>query len=130
MNGSVDFYRTWSEYKVGFGNIDGEFFIGLDKLHALTATLKPMELLIELGDFDNVMKYAKFDYFQIGDETEKFKLIKVGTYKGNAGDSLSRYVGNLFSTKDQDNDAFPNYQEAISCTGAWWYGGCYWRSVN
>ena len=126
----MDFYRNWSEYKAGFGDIDGEFFIGLEKLHALTSTVEPIELLIQLGDFDNVMKYAKFDDFRIGDETKNFKLIKVGEYSGDAGDSLSRYVGNYFSTKDQDNDPFPNYQEATSCTGAWWYGGCYWRSVN
>ncbi|SPP79550.1 blast:Ryncolin-4 [Drosophila guanche] len=34
--GDLNFYRNWAEYKRGFGDLAGEFFIGLDKLHAIT----------------------------------------------------------------------------------------------
>lgn len=33
FNGATNFYRNWSEYKSGFGNIATEFWIGLDKLY-------------------------------------------------------------------------------------------------
>ncbi|TMW44050.1 hypothetical protein DOY81_010870 [Sarcophaga bullata] len=117
------------DYKAGFGYIDGELFIGLDKLHALTSTLKPVELLIQLQDFENVTKYIKYDDFQVGNETENYQLIKVGSYVGNVGDSFSQHVGYNFSTKDRDNDIV-HENCAVVKTGAWWYRKCYFSNLN
>nr|CAD7464222.1 unnamed protein product [Timema tahoe] len=36
FEGTVDFYKGWQDYKYGFGNIGGEFWLGLEKLHLLT----------------------------------------------------------------------------------------------
>jgi hypothetical protein len=36
QDGSVDFFRTWSSYKAGFGSQESEFWLGNENLHQLT----------------------------------------------------------------------------------------------
>ena len=90
MDGSVDFYRTWSDYQLGFGDLSGEFWLGLDKIHRLTTTntRESHELRIDLSDFANTKRYAKYSSFSIGDSNSKYTLA-VGGYTGNAGDSFA-----------------------------------------
>ena len=38
VDGSVKFYRGWTKYKFGFGNLGGEFWLGNDNLHRIAAT--------------------------------------------------------------------------------------------
>ena len=82
-DGSVDFYRGWDEYKNGFGNIGGEFWLGNQYLYRIT-TQDRYELRIDMEDFDGEHRYAYYDNFEIGGEGADFKLI-VGTYEGDAG---------------------------------------------
>lgn len=35
-NGTVDFYRGWDDYRNGFGDLRGEFWLGNEKIHQLT----------------------------------------------------------------------------------------------
>ena len=130
MDGSVDFYRTWSDYQLGFGDLSGEFWLGLDKIHRLTTTntRESHELRIELSDFANTKRYAKYSSFSIGDSKSKYTLA-IGGYTGNAGDSFARHNRMKFSTKDQDNDSW-NRNCAVTFTGGWWYRDCHDSNLN
>ncbi|XP_046805788.1 ficolin-1-like [Lucilia cuprina] len=129
QDGSVDFFRNWAEYQRGFGKIDGEFFIGLDKLHALTNNNGPQELLIVLED-KNETRHAKYSHFVVGNESEFYALQHLGVYSGDAGDSLNFHLGYKFSTKDQDNDNRDELNCAEFYTGAWWYNNCHQSNLN
>ncbi|KAK3083696.1 hypothetical protein FSP39_001573 [Pinctada imbricata] len=36
QDGTVDFYRNWAEYKMGFGHLSGEFWLGNEFIYQLT----------------------------------------------------------------------------------------------
>ena len=54
MDGTVDFYRNWSDYVKGFGTLDGEFWLGLSKINRLTNINS--SLYVDLEDFDGNKK--------------------------------------------------------------------------
>ena len=60
LDGSVDFVnRGWADYKRGFGNVNGEFWLGLDKIHRRTKTKS--RLRVELEDTQGKTAYAEYD---------------------------------------------------------------------
>ncbi len=127
FDGSEDFYRNWSDYKNGFGRLDGEFWLGNGKIHRLTN--KHQELLVELEDFENVTAHAQYDYFSIDSEEDWYKL-HLGSYSGTAGNSLPQARNKKFSTKDKDNDEHDSGSCARSFLGGWWYGECGSTNLN
>ncbi|XP_052895089.1 ficolin-2-like [Anopheles moucheti] len=128
FDGSTNFYRNWKEYKNGFGNLDGEFWLGLDRIYQLTMS-QPHELVVVLEDFDGNKPYAKYDQFEIGDENQKYEMTKLGEHSGTAGDSLSYSKGMKFSTFDADNDEWYSHC-AVDYYGAWWYNKCHESNLN
>ncbi|KFB44842.1 AGAP010811-PA-like protein [Anopheles sinensis] len=128
FNGEVDFFRNWSEYRDGFGDLDGEFWLGLEYLHELTS-VRRNELIVEVRDYEGNYGYERYKEFMIGSESDKYSL-KIGGYKGTAGDSLFYHQGMKFSTKDSDNDASDRRHCAEATGGAWWYNACSESNLN
>ncbi|XP_053739847.1 tenascin-R isoform X5 [Synchiropus splendidus] len=126
QNGLTDFSRKWSDYRVGFGNLEDEFWLGLDNIQRIAAQGR-YELRIDMKDGQEAV-FANYDKFSIGDSRNLYKL-RIGDYNGTAGDSLSYHQGRPFSTKDRDNDiAVTNC--ALSYKGAWWYKNCHRANLN
>ncbi|XP_078356736.1 microfibril-associated glycoprotein 4-like [Oculina patagonica] len=129
LDGSVDFYRGWNDYKTGFGHLNGEYWLGLDKLHGLTTNNnKRYKLRVDLEDTTGNTAYAEYGYFAVSSEQSKYQM-SLGTYYGTAGDSLSRHKSRPFSTKDRDNDSWGDHC-AVKFHGAWWYGACHSSNLN
>ncbi|XP_046863628.1 ficolin-2-like [Xenia sp. Carnegie-2017] len=127
LDGSVNFYRGWQDYKNGFGNLASEFWLGLDKINGLTSRTKN-RLRIDMEDFTGNTAYAEYDFFSVPSERQKYKLA-LGTYSGTAGDSFTFHKGMAFSTKDSDNN-----KTSMNCAneynGAWWYKNCHASNLN
>ncbi|XP_065934026.1 angiopoietin-4-like isoform X2 [Magallana gigas] len=128
VNGSVDFYRNWTEYKNGFGFADHEYWIGNDMLHKLTS-LKTQELRVDMERFNGEKAYAVYSRFSVGDETSKYKL-EVQGYSGNAGERLYNSNNMMFSTLDQDNDGKSSGSCATKYRTAGWFNSCFYANPN
>ena len=87
LDGSVNFYRGWTDYKLGFGNLSGEFWLGNDNLHRIAAAGN-MTLRVDLEDFDGNVSFAEYSIFKVADGSDKYRLL-IGGYKGTAGDSMT-----------------------------------------
>lgn len=80
LNGVVDFYRGWDDDKKGFGLMDGEFWLCLDKIHRLiNQTVN--RLCVDLEDFNKAKAFAGYDLFNVENETRNYEL-KLGIYSG------------------------------------------------
>ncbi|KAK2182475.1 hypothetical protein NP493_351g01015 [Ridgeia piscesae] len=120
QDGSVDFYRDWADYKEGFGDIAGEFWLGNDYLNDITSQAQYV-LRIEMEDFMNETRQAVYSHFAVASESNKYKLT-LGTYSGNA-------AGHSFSTKNRDNDAYSDHCSQMFKAG-WWYNQCFRANLN
>lgn len=127
LDGSVNFFRNWETYKQGFGNIDGEYWLGLENIYWLT-NQGNYKLLVTLEDWSGRKVFAEYASFRLEPEADFYKL-RVGRYHGNAGDSLTWHNGKQFTTLDRDHDAYTgncaHYQK-----GGWWYNSCAHSNLN
>ena len=73
----MNFARNWNEYKAGFGDTDGNFWLGNEIIHQLT-TERKYKLRVELKDWSGETKYAEYGQFNIGSESEAYKLTVSG----------------------------------------------------
>ncbi|KAM4675697.1 angiopoietin-related protein 6 [Discoglossus pictus] len=127
QDGSINFFTTWHSYKEGFGNLDGEYWLGLENIHRVT-NQDSYKLLIIMEDWQGRLASAEYDYFRLEAENDFYRL-RLGQYRGNAGDSLSWHNDKQFSTLDRDRDSYvgncAHFQK-----GGWWYNMCAHSNLN
>lgn len=68
----------------GFGNLAGEFWLGLEKLSYLT-NQKLYELRVEMETHHGLEAYAGYSVFTVGPEHEGYRISTLGTFYGSAG---------------------------------------------
>ncbi|KAL2083430.1 hypothetical protein ACEWY4_021203 [Coilia grayii] len=128
FDGHVDFHRTWKEYKMGFGDVSGEHWLGNDFVAQMTSDQTHI-LRIELQDWDGNSAYSQYDEFSLADESQNYRIYLKG-YSGSAGkiSSLGQ-PGSDFSTKDADNDKCVCKCSQLT-SGGWWFDACGPSNLN
>ncbi|XP_063813080.1 angiopoietin-related protein 5 isoform X2 [Pseudophryne corroboree] len=146
IDGTIDFQRTWLEYMEGFGELSGEFWLGLRKTFCILNQKNTSFMLnIALEAEDGTLAYATYDNFWIEDEKTAF-IMHVGRYFGTAGDAIRGYKKEdnqnamPFSTYDVDNDnCYPSCTfsgaKVTSCSqhnnrSGWWFSQCGLANLN
>ncbi|NXG59723.1 ANGP4 protein, partial [Hemiprocne comata] len=127
-NGSLSFQKGWREYKQGFGDAAGEYWLGNEAVHLLTSQA-PYALRIELWDWEGGQVYAHYGKFQLGSERQLYRL-SLQDYSGTAGQQSGLALqGTRFSTRDADNDnCLCKCAQMLS--GGWWFDACGLSNLN
>ena len=127
---------------MGFGSLTGEFWFGLNALHCLTSQGQ-WELRIDLKLTNGTTIYLPYNKFAVGPATEQYPLTISG-FSGYTTDPFRLHLTNTndgwalntmkFTTRDQDNDLWSDYNCAIPAhngnSGGWWYNFCAAMHLN
>ena len=124
VDGSYFFNRVWAEFKVGFGEPSGNYWLGNELLSQLTLN-GSYKLRFDLKSRSNRnWYYAEYSTFTVLTEAGNYRL-QVAGYSGNAGrDSFGYHNGMMFTTHDRDNDLHQSRNCAVNFGGGFWYIGC------
>ena len=145
VDGSVDFSQDWEHYKHGFGEVSREFWLGNERIHALTNNGSTSELIFELQNVDGIFYYPYYQNFAMDSEANNYKLTVNGFEDAKHGPQMPPY---RFSTTDGNGEEFLNLDQADfstldddndtkgsgSCSNlyyagaGWWFKDC--ASVN
>ena len=152
--------KSWQDYKDGFGDYLGNYWMGLDKIHEITQS-GTYDLYISFRNKPHVnisltyIEYAVYTNFNVDSEDEDYKMtfyeldndrsssrIKTNAYSfsNTAGAGLGRHKNLKFSTYDRDNDGISTTDCAGdpggTLYGGWWFGDdhdspqCYHVNLN
>ena len=117
--------RPWAEYKVGFGDLSGYYWLGNDLLSQLTANNRyKLSFDLQQRDTGN-WYYAEYSTFRVLSEADNYTL-QVDGFSGNVSrDAFGLHHNGLqFTTIDRDNDRASSNNCAAVTTGGFWYGKC------
>uniref|UniRef100_A0A3P9IYC2 Angiopoietin like 3 n=1 Tax=Oryzias latipes TaxID=8090 RepID=A0A3P9IYC2_ORYLA len=117
LDGSVDFDESWDKYEKGFGDLEKDFWLGLQKIHSLTQQ-RPYILRIDLEDWKEEKHWAEY-HFVVGSPSTGYAL-HVSNFSGDLQDAMTNLNGMKFSTKDRSNNDQRDSSCARNNTGGWW----------
>ena len=130
VDGSVNFFRDWENYKYGFGQLQNEFWLGNDNIFTMSLQglyPKGNDLRIDMKNWKGVYGYVKYKQFQVGNENT-FYLLHVGKFSGTATNG-GLINGAKFSTYDSYHGNHKANCPRVYESG-WWFYMCFYTNLN
>ena len=122
VNASCGFRKSWNEFRDGFSNSDGTFWLGNDNIHRMTSNAT-CQLYLRISMEKNVVQYGLYSTFSVGENSTGYKIsIQAQGSSGNLTyDALPNRNGQRFSTYDNDEDGDQGNNCASVFQGGWWF---------
>ncbi|KAK7499775.1 hypothetical protein BaRGS_00008866 [Batillaria attramentaria] len=114
---NANFERTYEEYVSGFGDPDGDFWLGLASMELLTPPWFEYELLVQFTDGAGQPANASYSDVTVTHAADGSYVINYAAFTGDSEDYLSGIQGNKFGSRPPACSA---------CQSGWWEGvtGC------
>ena len=117
----VNFNKNWTDYEKGFGELNTEFWYGLESMHCLTQRGQ-WEMRVDYQFSNGSRSYLHYKQFRVESSSAKYQLI-VGGFTGVGRDEFARHNKMYFSTPDNDNDNSGSNCADLNKSG-WWFNSC------
>ena len=129
-NSLVNFNKNWTDYEKGFGDINTEFWYGLESMHCLTQRGQ-WEMRVDYQKNDKTWSYLHYNQFSVGSANEEYPLT-VGGFTGVGRDTFGYHNKMKFTTADNENDNWSdgNCATYIKYQSGWWYDKCQHMVIN
>ncbi|XP_061538821.1 angiopoietin-related protein 4-like [Phycodurus eques] len=130
FDGSQNFNQLWGSYKKGFGSLNGEFWLGLENIHAISEQGQYL-LQVELTDWAGETQATHYR-IQLDGEDKNYTLhLEEDSTSGvQGGGILTGASGLPFSTADRDSDLAADVNCADLHSGGWWFSNCGASNLN
>ncbi|XP_078667880.1 fibrinogen-like protein 1 [Branchiostoma floridae x Branchiostoma belcheri] len=121
FDGSVSFDKPYCDYRDGFGDVRGEFWLGLEAVHQIVSR-ETHDLRIVLGDFEGREAYADYSNFSVSSESDGYRLGLGVYYSGTAGDGFGVSQKYMMFGSEIPLDYHKGHTFKVSKPNqGWWY---------
>lgn len=130
-DGSLDFYRNYQNYTIGFGDPASEHWLGLENIHKLTYGQQSVRVKVELTDFNDHSEFVEHEDFYVYGADQGYKAnIGIKRHGELSSDNFSLIKGERFTTFDNDQDTWKEGNCATDLHSAGWFSRCTYFNAN
>ena len=123
----MSFNKNWIDFEKGFGDLNAEFWYGLEQIHCLTQ-MGRWEMRVDYQNNDKIWSYFHYTNFSVGSTNERYPLTIEG-FTGIGGNYFATHNNMKFTTADNENDNWSGNCASHYKSG-WWYNVCCKINLN